>query len=684
LSRAEARLVLGTAGHIDHGKTTLVRALTGVDTDRLPEEKARGITIDLGFAPLDLGDGLQLSVVDVPGHEGLVRTMVSGASGIDLALIVIAADEGVMPQTREHVAICRLLGITHGVVALTKIDLAEPDVAELAAEEAAELMAGWGLADAPIVNVSSVTGEGLEALREALREVVAVSAPRTPRSGPGRLCVDRCFASRGFGCVVTGTLVGTPFAVGDAVELYPSGLRARVRGLQHHSVARERGEPGVRCALNLQGLEVSQVSRGLVVSLPDALQPTTTLDVSLTWLDVAPETGDRVSVEFLVGTAERRAHIAPIGAAGFAPGQSGFARVHVEGEPLALLPGDRFIVRGFARTAMGGATLGGGAVLDVAPPHRRRSDPQLAAELADLSKREPATDLAVRIRRSGLAGIAADRLRRETGLCGEELAAALAGLVAGEIATPTTGGTQTAGSGQAAGGRWISAASLAELERRLAAALDDYHAREPLRPGMSLGALRGVLPENVGRDAAELALARLVAGGDVASSDDVAHRSGHRPNLGAEEQALVGRILNDARELGLEALSERDWSERLGTPRERLQDLLAHLKREGHLVRAPGDLWFDAAAVAALRERILAHFASHDRLETKDYKALIGTTRRTAVPLMEYFDDIRLTTRSAEARILRARGQATAPSNGAASNGAASNGAASNGAVLKK
>jgi len=660
LTRAEARLVLGTAGHIDHGKTTLIHALTGVDTDRLPEEKARGITIDLGFAPLDLGDGLQLSVVDVPGHEGLVRTMVSGATGIDLALIVVAADEGVMPQTREHVAICRLLGITRGVVALTKMDLAEPDVAELAAEEVAELMAGSELADAPIVCVSATTGDGMEALREALRKVVAESSPRTPRSGPGRLCVDRCFAAKGFGCVVTGTLVGTPFVVGDAVELYPSGLRARVRGLQHHGLATDRGVPGVRCALNLQGVEVADVSRGLVVSVPDALQPTTTIDVSLNWLDAAPETEDRVSVEFLVGTAERRAHLAPIDAAGFLPGQSSFARVHIEGDALALLPGDRFIVRGFARTEMGGATLGGGTVLDVAPPHRRRSDPTLAAELTELSKREAGTDLTVRIRRSGLGGIAVDRLRRESGLRGEELEGALAGLVAEGAAAATGSNT------------WLCAAALEELEHRLTKALDEYHAREPLRPGMSLGTLRGVLPENVGRDAAELALARVVESGSVALSDDVAHRSDHRPRLSSEDEALVTRILSDAREFGLEPLSERDWSERLGIAREHLQDLLAHLKREGRLVRAPGDLWFDAAAVEALRERILAHFESHDRLETKAYKALIGTTRRTAVPLMEYFDDSHLTTRTAEARILRRGGR-----------GGGGGGGGGGGAVLK-
>jgi selenocysteine-specific elongation factor len=643
LAPAETRLVLGTAGHIDHGKTTLIRALTGVDTDRLPEEKERGITIDLGFAPLDLGGDLRVSVVDVPGHEGLVRTMVAGATGIDLVLIVIAADEGVMPQTREHIAICELLGITRGVVALTKIDATEPDVAELAAEEAALLLAETALAGAPVVPVSGVTGEGVEELRRRLREVIAACEPRTPRGGPPRLNVDRCFAAKGFGCIVTGTLVGSPFAVGDAVEIHPRGLRARVRGLQHHGIASERGEPGVRCALNLQGIEVADLSRGQVVSARDALLPTRTLDVKLWWLDVAPEIEDRASVEFLVGTAERRAHVAPIGAGGFQPGGSSFARVHVEGDPVALLPGDRFIARGFVRTDMGGSTLGGGVILDVAPPHRRRSDPALASDLTQLAQREPVTDLGVRIRRSGFAGIAEDRLRRETGHGGDLLAGALSRLVAEGDAVVTPSRT------------WLESTAVAELEHRLLAALDVYHAREPLRPGMPIGALRGQLPDNVPRDAAELALERLVERGVIATTGDVARRSEHRPTLGAEDQTLVERLLREAHEASLEPPSEREWAERLGTTLEHLQDLLAHLKREGRMVRTPGDLWFEAEAIAALRERILAHFETHDRLDTPAYKALIGTTRRTAVPLMEYFDDEHLTSRSGDARVLRAR-----------------------------
>jgi selenocysteine-specific elongation factor len=425
-------LVLGTAGHIDHGKTELIRALTGVDTDRLPEEKRRGITIELGFAPLDLGEGLRLSVIDVPGHEGLVRTMVAGATGIDLVLLVVAADEGVMPQTREHLAICELLGLERGVVALTKADRVDADVQELAGAEVEELLAGSALAGAPVIPVSAKTGVGLDTLRAALQRIAGEAAARTPREGPPRLAVDRAFAARGFGCVVTGTLVGNPLAVGDAVEILPAGLRARVRGLERFGERVERAEPGARTALNLQGVELADVPRGSVVTRPGALAPTACFDAALRWLPEASAQDELVSVELLAGASERRARCGPIGASALAPGGAGFARIHVEGEPLALLPGDRFVLRGFARTASGGATLGGGRVLDVAPPRRRRSDPTLAAELELLAQGDPERVVPLRIRRAGFAGMPRAALLRETGLAPQTLDAALAAAARGE------------------------------------------------------------------------------------------------------------------------------------------------------------------------------------------------------------------------------------------------------------
>jgi selenocysteine-specific elongation factor len=640
LDPARRPLILGTAGHIDHGKTALTLALTGVDTDRLPEEKARGITIELGFAPLDLPDGTRLGVIDVPGHEGLVRTMVSGAAGIDLLLLVVAADEGVMPQTREHVAICALLGITRAVVALTKIDAADEDVAELAEQDVAELLADTPLAGAPIVRVSSVTGAGLDALRATLAELASGTEPRTPRTGPPRLPVDRCFEMRGFGPVVTGTLIGAPLRVGDAVTLLPDDRRARVRGLQSHGIAVKTAQPGTRCAVNLSGVPLEALSRGLVLTAPDAFAPAIALDARVEWLAGAPGLEQPTPVSLLAGTAERLARIAPIGGAVLEPGATGFARLHLSA-PMALLPGDRFVLRGFARTAVG-ATLGGGVALDVSPPHRRRSDPELVRELEQLARRDAETDVRVRVQRAGLAGTTRAALARETGRRAEEVAAAIEdGQKRSEL--------------EISGECVIDAGALARIDQQLLDALAAYHRSEPLRPGMAAGALRGALPENVPREAAELALERLVRGGAIALEGELARLALHRPTLDRAAQAASDQIAALLAAAALEPPSLRDVAARVGLGEAAARDLLAHLEREHRIVRARPDLWFDARAVDALRQRVLEHFAHRDELDTPAYKALIGTSRRTAVPLMELFDAERLTVRRGEVRRLRER-----------------------------
>lgn len=648
-AQASQGLVLGTAGHIDHGKTALIRALTGTDTDRLPEEKARGITIDLGFAALDLPGFGRLSVVDVPGHEGLVRTMVSGASGIDLLLLVVAADESVMPQTREHVAICDLLGIERGVVALTKTDLADPEMIELSSEEVSELLAPTRLAGTPIVPVSAQTGEGLDDLAAALLKAATTTGPRTSRLGPPRLGVDRIFAMRGFGTVVTGTLIGAALKPGDRVEVHPSGLEARIRGLQTHGEDSAEALPGARCAANLQGVEVSDMSRGDVVTHRGRLASTDTADVQLHWLPTAPASEDIVSVEVLVGTAERRAHLAAIGGPAFLPGETNFARLHVDGEGLALLPGDRFIVRGFAKSPSAGATLGGGVILDVAPPRRRRSDPALQEELSRLEAGDQGEGLRRRVLRAGYGGRATRDLALETGLDPAGVEALLR--------EPESADTILEASGQ----HWIGAEMARRLEETLLASVDDFHQREPMRPGMPRAAMRGRLPENVPAEAADLALARLEAAHRIISEQDLVRLPEHRATLDAADTETASRILNDAQEGGLEPPNPRDWAERLGTTLDHLRDLLAHLERQGALVRAPGDLWFAREAVDTLCQRVDAHFETQSELDTQTYKALIGTSRRTAMPLMELLDELHVTRRSGEVRIARGGRKRDAP-----------------------
>ncbi len=638
---AAPRLILGTAGHIDHGKTSLIRALTGVDTDRLPEEKARGITIDLGFAALDLGDDARLAIVDVPGHEKLVRTMVSGAAGIDLVLLVVAADEGVMPQTREHVAICNLLGIENGVVALSKADLADDDMIELATEEVRELLAGTSLEQAEIISVSCETRTGIDSLEDILRKLVASAQSRTPRRGPARLGIDRSFAIKGFGTVVTGTLIGGAVTVGETLEIHPSGTKARVRGLQRHGEAVEELMPGSRSAINLQNVEVAEAPRGHVVARANSLVSTLCADVQLFWLESAPETEGVISIEFLTGTLERRARLAPIARDGFEPGSEGFARLHIDADPVPLVAGDRFIARGFARSEGAGGTVGGGVILDVAPPHRRRSDPDLLRELEVFRDGDPKAGLAERIQRSGLGGMQASELERQMGLPRDALEASLAAL--SEDRQCVAAKSQ----------RWLSSETLTRLEGRLRESVAAFHRAEPLRPGISRGALRGSLPENVRPESAELAISRLEDAGAIVIQGEYARLCDFSPTLDAEAEAAVAKIREQAAVAGLEPASARDWSDELGISIELFRDLVAHLEREDALIRAPGDLWFDKAAIDRLREKVTSYFGDREELGTQAYKDLIGTTRRTAMPLMELLDDLHVTRRIGDVRVLR-------------------------------
>jgi selenocysteine-specific elongation factor len=400
--------------------------------------------------------------------------------------------------------------------------------------------------------------------------------------------------------------------------------------------------PGARCAVNLQGVAVDEVERGALLTAPDALAPTGTLDAEIAWLPDAPPLGPKpVAVELLAGTTARRAHAARIGAEALAPGARGFARIHLDEGALPLLPGDAFILRGFARTPGGGSTLGGGRVLDAHPPHRRRSDPQLAAELAQLAGADAATALRVRLARAGFEGVAQEALRRETGLAPAALDAALAAL--------ETEGALV----RSPDGLLLDAAACAELERRLLAALGDFHAREPMRPGIPRGALRAALPENVPAAAFELALARLAASGAIAAGEGLVRSAGFAPRLSERQRALAERLRAEARAAGLEPPTPRDWAAQLGAEPGELRDVLAHLEREGALVHAPGELWFDRASVDALRARVIAQLEAHGALDTPAYKELIGTTRKYAVPLMELFDAEHLTLRRGATRVLR-------------------------------
>ena len=633
-------LVLGTAGHIDHGKTALVRALTGRDLDRLPEEKARGITIELGFAPLALANDLKVAIVDVPGHEKFVRTMVAGASGLDLVMLVVAADEGVMPQTREHLAICELLGIDRGFVVLTKLDLVDDEMLELAREDVRDALAGGPLADAPILAASAETSEGIDEVRATLERLVREAPDREDDGRPSRLFIDRTFTKHGFGAVVTGTWSGRPREVGDTVALEPGERKAKIRGLERHGESVQSTESGARIAVNLQGVSTEEIGRGDLLTEQGAVAASTMFDAKLRWLASTASLEDAASVELLTGTAERRARVALIGVQPLAPGDAGFGRVHVEGDGLPLLPGDRFVMRGFARDAGVGSTLGGGIVLDIAPPHRRRRDPVLHAELTRLAAGDTDEGLAIRIARAGLEGMREAQLALETGLASAELEAALSRLVNTDTIVRLDGGL------------CLGAEPAERLMTSLRETLEAFHAREPLQPGMPRAALVGQLPENVPTESGAALLTGLAERGDVEIRSDVVSRTGFESSLTADQEALAEKLRVRFAEAGFEAPAMRTIADELGESEGTLREVAHYLERAGTLVAAPDDLFFDRAGVAALIQQVVARFESSDELDTQTLKTMIGASRRTAMPLMALLDDLQITRRDGGRRRL--------------------------------
>ena len=626
------RLILGTAGHIDHGKTSLVKALTGVDCDRLPEEQERGITIELGFAPLDLPGGTRLGIVDVPGHERLVRTMVAGATGIDLVLFVVAADEGMMPQSREHLAICDLLGVERGVVALTKVDAVEPDLAELAKLDVEEELARSSLAGARIVPVSAVDGQGIPALLEAL-EAAARSAPgRTLRDGPAWLPVDRVFTMRGFGTVVTGTLRGAPLEEGDPIEVLPEGagesFTTRVRGLQVHGEAVKRALPGSRCGVNLHGVELSAVPRGSVIAEPGRVGYRPRVQARLQLLPSAAPVKHGGALTVHVGTAERPARIFPLDRSEIAPGDHALVELRFDA-PLVAVEGERFIVRGFRRIEDAGWTVGGGVILDASPARGRRTRAERLAELEGIASGDRGDALAVRLRRAGMRGVREAELLREV--------RSLEGLEGVRVGSD----------------RWLHPEPLAELQDLLLEAVRAHHGERPDDAWVGMAALTRRVPRGVPDEVVRAALEAAAAAGRLEAGPSGARLPGHEARVADPElaDALVTRLEAD----GLAPPTLDALARELAVEARALQSAAQHLVREGKLVRVATGLFFASAPVAALRERVVAYLEAHGRIEPAAYKQLTGQTRKYTVPLMEYFDAEKLTRREGNVRVLRKR-----------------------------
>ena len=613
-------IIVGTAGHIDHGKTALVKALTGIDADRLEEEKRRGITIDLGFAHLDLGSGLRLGFVDVPGHERFVKNMLAGVGGIDLVLFVVAADESIKPQTREHFEICRLLGIRRGIVALTKSDLVDEDILGLVRLEMEELVAGSFLEGAPMVAVSSTTGAGLEDLRRELVRAAAEIAEKNAR-GWFRLPIDRAFSVKGFGTVVTGTLISGSVRKEDEVELHPAGRRLRVRGVEVHGSKADRALAGQRTAVNLADIEPAEISRGDVLAAPGRFRPVRQIDCLLELLRSARPLKHRAPVHFHSGTAEIEAEVRLFGRAALEPGATDYARIVLR-DPALLLPGDRFIIRMFSPVV----TIGGGVVVDVSELRYRRAG-DAAPRLDSLSSGDAAARVALLVREAGAGMSVADVVAR-IGLQPEEIAKAPVKFLPQHQWLVDPG--------------WFQAA-----RDRLAAAVRQFHKQNPLLPGIAKQDLRA---RELAGAPPFLIDALLAQAADLTVEGETVRARSHKVTLQQDEEQARDAIERAFEQAGLAVPAVAEILAKSGVEAARARTLLAILLREKRLARVSDELVFHRSALEKLREMLAARRSQ--RFNVAAFKEWTGISRKYAIPLLEYLDRERVTRREGDERVV--------------------------------
>jgi len=628
-------VIVGTAGHIDHGKSALVEALTGTHPDRLAEEKRRGITIDLGFAFLE-ENGVRFGLVDVPGHERFVSNMLAGAAGIDVLLLVIAADESIKPQTREHFDICRLLGVKRGVVALTKSDLVDSDTLELVRLEAEEFLRGSFLDGAPLVPVSAKTGSGLGELKKALSDAAAKASTKDS-SHYFRLPIDRAFAMKGFGSVVTGTLISGSVGAADEVELFPLGERLRVRGVQSGGKAVERAMPGQRTAVNLAGIEHTALKRGMVLAAPGKFRKTRRVDVRLELLPSARKMKQRSRVHFHAGTAETIAEVFFHGEKELLPGGSAFANLKLQDEVL-VLPGDRFIVRQFSPVA----TIGGGAVLDPLARRPMLRDTGRVSFLETLERGNREEILAAMTERAVL-GLGWEEIVARTGWMEAEIREALEKV-------SRTGRVKTVSAEPLVlvSGKWFE-----EVRKKIMEKVERFQKENPLLPGIAREDLRASLGKRVRAETFRAALEELVAQKKLDAPGEYVKKAGSEIAFQPEEAQAKEEIEAAFASASLAVPSVKEVLAKLPVEAKRAEKLLQILLREKSLVRVSPELIFHRNALAQLKEKLSAYRKTKgDRISVPVFKELAGITRKYAIPLLEYLDRERVTRRAGDERVI--------------------------------
>ncbi|HUJ17477.1 MAG TPA: selenocysteine-specific translation elongation factor [Nitrospirota bacterium] len=629
-------IILGTAGHIDHGKSSLVKALTGTDPDRLKEEKERGITLDLGFASLDLPGGNRLGIVDVPGHEGLIKNMLAGVGGMDIVMLVIAADEGIMPQTREHLAICDLLHVKKGLIVLTKMDMVEKDWLLLVQDEVRQFVKGTFLEKAPMLSVSSRTGEQLPLL---VQELARLAAEVSPKSSNGilRLPIDRVFTMKGFGTVITGTLHSGTISIEQEVEVLPKGITTKVRGIQSHSQAVQRSVAGQRTAVNLQGVEKDQLSRGDIIVSAGFFTPTRTLDAKLELLKQAPRglrTGSRI--RFYNTTQEAIGRIALLGAHELAPGQEAFVQMRLD-RPVIIQHGDRFILRFYSPME----TLGGGMVLDPHPRRHKQSTMQESHKsLGILAQGAMEEQLALFISGKGLAGMAENDLIGTVAADKQAIAAALASLAQKKTVLRVDN-------------LYVHTLHLTSLEAKTLELVKQYHKDNPLKPGLDKEELKGALKMRISAKVLNMVIDGLAKKKQIEADGSKLRTPGFKAAGGKVQDEVKNRIVDAIRKGGTQPPVREELPSLFGITEKDAKDLLRLLADEGRTIRINDSLHLDKDVVETIRRDLTRHLQEKKEITMAEFRDLARTSRKYAVPIMEYFDSQKLTQRIGDKRVLR-------------------------------
>ncbi len=634
------QIILGTAGHIDHGKTSLIRALTGIDTDRLKEEKLRGITIELGFAYLDLPSGDRLGIVDVPGHERFVKHMVAGASGIDFVALVIAADEGVMPQTREHLEICEILRVKKGLVVLTKMDMVDdPDWIEMVKDDISQFLEGTFLEGCTIFPVSAVTGEGIPELRELLADIVAKSEPRSS-DGPFRLPVDRVFTMRGFGTVVTGTSISGKLRVGDPVVIYPQEQKSKVRGLQVHGSEVEETFSGRRTAVNLQGLERELIQRGNVVASPGALVTTHMIDVHLELLLSAPRAlKNRAKVRFHTGTAEHLGTAILLDREQLEPGEKTFVQIRLD-HPIGVLRGDRFVLRSYSPVQ----TIGGGSILHPLPKkHKGQDKIKAALALETLLGDDESEILLWHLKDAGWFGVSEEQLRIRANVTSKAMERTLPKFVSARQVVYYDKENR----------RMLHKENLEELKKEIVEQLAAYHRRFPLKQGMLKEELLAQMPKPVEVKLYNFVLRQLSDEDVLTQEMEWVRLTEHKVSLTEKEETIRDQIEKVFRDAGLQVPFFKELAQKLpGTPRQH-QDILQWMLSKGILIKVKEDMYFHREHLGGLQKRLTEFLKEKGEITTPEFKDMIQVSRKYTIPLLEYFDAQRFTIRIGDSRRLR-------------------------------